>query len=182
MQLRIVRRPQAIEDAIEMHGYIDERSSAGQSQRFERSTLMFSCWQATLTLVANGQTWRKVCGVFQQVLPDLLRSSRGLHRHRPNNAHLAKDHVRGFCPLDKSKDACGTWRLISSAASIHAAIASRTFEIASSDVSPSLIHPGRSGTVAMKPPPSEADRGATMTAYSSVATRLTPPGKTPPPP
>jgi hypothetical protein len=58
----------------------------------------------------------------------------------------------------------GTGRPSARASSIQALIASRTFESASSGVSPSDMQPGKSGTVATKPPPSSPASGSIMTA------------------
>src|SRR6476659_7478764 len=45
-------------------------------------------------------------------------------------------------------------------------MASWMFATASSGVSPSLMHPGRSGTVARNPPPSPGGNGSSSTEYS----------------
>src|SRR5579872_3397829 len=55
------------------------------------------------------------------------------------------------------------------AVAVHSAMAFLTLATTSSGVSPSLTHPGKSGTTAAKPPPSACGIGEMITGYSSVA-------------
>jgi hypothetical protein len=81
------------------------------------------------------------------------------------NLELAIGH--GAWAYYSAAEACilgdGTLYPSSFASSIHSVIAPRTLESASSGVSPSDRHPGRSGTVARKPPPSAALKGSIRT-------------------
>src|SRR5688572_9594901 len=87
--------------------------------------------------------------------PGIYEESCGSHLLREEEAvHAAR------------RDGFGISRPRSRAASIQDAMASWTLVTASSGVSPSLMQPGRSGTVARKPPPSSGGRGSMTTGYS----------------
>src|SRR6266700_652815 len=72
----------------------------------------------------------------------------------------------------KWADGFGIGRPILSASSIQAKIASSMARAASSRVSPSDMHPGKSGTVARKPPPSSFDSASIMMGYSRPTIRV----------
>ncbi|RBP16777.1 hypothetical protein DFR50_10454 [Roseiarcus fermentans] len=82
------------------------------------------------------------------------RGRRSIHR-RPDQAIRSAGRGSGIV------------RPSASASSSQQTMAAPTLRAASSRVSPSDMQPGRSGTVARKPPPSSSDNGSMTTAFAS---------------
>src|SRR6266853_2372453 len=81
---------------------------------------------------------------------------------------IASSVTAPYSPATRWREGGGTGRPSAVASSIHAATASCTDASAASAVSPSDMHPGRSGTSATKPPPSSSGSGSMITGYSSL--------------
>src|ERR1700730_8159360 len=88
----------------------------------------------------------------------------------PSNAPIAVDDAAAndrYSAATRWRDGRGTGRPNAVPSSIHATTASCTDASAASAVSPSDMHPGKSGTNATKPPPSSSGSGSMITGYSS---------------